>query len=140
MNKEAFRKIVQFISVLIGIFGAFFIIFFIFISYKPILEGNYFLLLFLLMGALFGAAMIWVSYQSVTNYSLKTIKSLSTIIVLLLFGQVLRHIEPQLKILRESGETELMLVGGMSPIIALIFCYWVLVLAIKRLTLDDNNK
>lgn len=140
MNKAAFRKIIQFISVLLGIFGAFFIFFFMFISFQPILEGNYFLLLFLLMGALLGAAMIWVSYQSVTNYSLKTIKSLSTIIALLLFGHILRHIEPQLKILRESGESELMLIGGISPIIALIICYWVLVLAIKHLTLDVNNK
>lgn len=87
------------------------------------------------MGALLGAAMIWVAYQSVTNYSLNTIKSLSTIISLLLFGQLLNYFEPQLKSLRESGETELMLIGGISPIIALFICYWVLALTLKRQTL-----
>lgn len=90
MKKDHGRKVIKTLSIAAGVVGFGYIIFFVFLSYLSLKEGNLSVILFLVFGILLGGAYIWVAYENITRFSEKSIKMLALILTISISGIAIR--------------------------------------------------
>lgn len=140
MVNKSLIIVVKGVAAVLGLAGVSVIIMFGYMSIGVIFqERDYSFVLLLVMAVLFGIVMIWVAYQILFDYSLKSIKSLSTILAILSIGPLMQYSEPLLRNFTDTEDGGLMFLIVITPLIAMVFLYMLLVYILKRGTLDRND-
>ncbi len=130
---------VKFTAILVSLLGIFSIYMFGFLSLTERTYHEAPMLAFTVFFVLLGLTLIWVAYDVLRNYSLRSIKSLSFLIIMIPFAQLTNCIAPIMQEYMASDNTGLFMLIGIAPLITMIVAFKILVFIIEKYSQVTQN-
>lgn len=138
-TKTTITWIVKIIAVLLGLLGVFMIYMFTSLLFAELNNNEQPMLALTAFIVLLGSIHIWVAYDVLRYYSLRSIKSLSTLIALISFGQLSNYAMQNMQEYMDNDNVEMIIITGFAPLIIMLVAYKILVFIITRYSLDTQS-
>ena len=138
-TKQKVTWLIKSIAAIFGLLGTLMIIMFSWFAFDQFIQDKPETLAFYIFGAILGLVYTWVAYGVLTKYTLNSIRSLSALIVLMLFGQLIQSTMPYLQELMDSEQTGLFFLLTITPLLIMIIAYKILVSTIIKYSINEQS-